>query len=313
MSNSTQTEAMYRQRLASPETTASIILDTDTYNEIDDQFALTYALFAHDSIKMQGITAAPFFNDRSSSPGEGMAKSYDEILRVMKIAGYSDAYPVKRGSTIFLPNKETPVPSSAADFIIEQALEFGKQEKILYVVGIGAATNIASAILLCPEIIQYITVVWLGGHPQNWHSNEEFNLREDVAAAQVLFDCGVPLIQIPCKNVAGHLTMTPAELAAHIQGQGKIGSYLYDIFNDYVIEQKISSKVIWDIAAIAFFLTPEHMPSELISSPILNNDKTWTMTTDRHLIRVITDIKRDFIFNDLFAKIQNQYKTNADS
>ena len=227
MNDSKQTKAMYQQRLASPETTASIILDTDTYNEIDDQFALTYALFAHDTIKMQGVTAAPFFNERSSSPGEGMEKSYDEILRVMEIAGYRNACPVKRGSTMFMPNKETPVPSFAADFIIEQALEFGRQEKTLYIVGIAAATNIASAILLCPEIIQYITVVWLGGHPQNWSSNEEFNLRQDVAAAQVLFDCGVPLIQIPCKNVAGHLTMTSEELAIHIKGQGKIGSYLY--------------------------------------------------------------------------------------
>jgi len=305
-------KATYQQRLASPKMAASIILDTDTYCEIDDPFALTYALLAHDAIKMQGVTAAPFYNPRSSSPGDGMAKSYDEILKIMNLAGYSGTCPVKRGSTMFMTEKDIPVQSSAADFIIKQALEFGKQGKTLYVVGIAAVTNIASAILQCPEIIQYITVVWLGGHPQHWSSNEEFNLYQDVTAAQLIFDCGVPLIQIPCKNVAEHLTTCPAELALYIREQGQLGAYLYHIFEDYAIEYDLLSKVIWDISAIAFFTTPEYMSSKIISSPILNNDKTWTMTTGRHPIRVITDMKRDFIFRDFFARIQNHNNTKVD-
>ena len=35
------------------------ILDTDTYNEIDDQFAITYAMLA-DDIDLLALTAAPF-------------------------------------------------------------------------------------------------------------------------------------------------------------------------------------------------------------------------------------------------------------
>ncbi|MFA6816210.1 MAG: nucleoside hydrolase [Lentisphaeria bacterium] len=306
-------KAVYQQRLAYPKAISSIILDTDTYCEIDDPFALTYALLAHDTIKMQGVTAAPFSNPRSDSPKDGMEKSYHEILRIMDLADYSKTCPVKRGSTMFIPDKNIPVQSSATDFIIEQALEFGKQGKTLYIVGIAAATNIASAIVQCPEIIQYITVVWLGGHPQNWSSNEEFNLYQDVTAAQLIFDCGVPLIQIPCKNVAEHLTTSPAELAVYIKGKSAIGSYLYNIFKDYAIEYNLLSKVIWDISAIAFFTTPEYMSAEIISSPILNNDKTWTMTTDRHPIRVITDIKRDFIFRDFFARIQNHGNSTSKS
>lgn len=48
------------------------VLDTDTYNEIDDQFALVQAVLSPQRIKLEAIYAAPFFNNRSSGPGEGM-------------------------------------------------------------------------------------------------------------------------------------------------------------------------------------------------------------------------------------------------
>ena len=63
------------------------VLDTDTYNEIDDQFALVQALLSPERIELQAIYAAPFFNSRSSGPGEGMELSYEEILRLLERLG----------------------------------------------------------------------------------------------------------------------------------------------------------------------------------------------------------------------------------
>ena len=37
-----------------------VILDTDLYNEIDDQFALAYILKSKDKIKLNAVTLAPF-------------------------------------------------------------------------------------------------------------------------------------------------------------------------------------------------------------------------------------------------------------
>ena len=65
------------------------ILDTDTYNEIDDQFALVYALLSPESIELRGVTAAPFFNSRSTSAGDGMEKSYQEIVRIVELMSAS--------------------------------------------------------------------------------------------------------------------------------------------------------------------------------------------------------------------------------
>ena len=71
------------QRLAPPkQRPVRMVLDTDTYNEIDDQFAVVYALISPE-LDVQAIYAAPFHNSRSSGPGDGMEKSYEEILRVL--------------------------------------------------------------------------------------------------------------------------------------------------------------------------------------------------------------------------------------
>ena len=61
------------------------ILDTDTYNEIDDQFALVQMLFSREKIDVQSINAAPFsMNNRSDNPKKGMELSYDEIIRLLE-------------------------------------------------------------------------------------------------------------------------------------------------------------------------------------------------------------------------------------
>src|SRR5918911_670213 len=78
------------QRLALLEPPAgriSMVLDTDTYNEIDDQFALVYAMLSPERLKVEAVYAAPFHNSRSSGPADGMQKSYDEIIRVLDRLG----------------------------------------------------------------------------------------------------------------------------------------------------------------------------------------------------------------------------------
>ena len=55
-----------------------MVLDTDTYNEVDDQFALCYSLCSPERLNVQAVYAAPFFNDRSNGPEQGMERSYSE-------------------------------------------------------------------------------------------------------------------------------------------------------------------------------------------------------------------------------------------
>ena len=60
--------------LEPPEGRVRMVLDTDTYNEIDDQFAVVHALTS--DMDVEAIYAAPFHNARSEGPEDGMEKSY---------------------------------------------------------------------------------------------------------------------------------------------------------------------------------------------------------------------------------------------
>ena len=85
------------------------VLDTDAFNEIDDQFALAYLLAYPERVNLLAVTAAPFFNERSTSPEDGMVKSYDEIIKVARLCGRNDAKELAYlGARKYLPDGNTP-------------------------------------------------------------------------------------------------------------------------------------------------------------------------------------------------------------
>jgi len=282
-----------------------LVLDTDTYNEIDDQFALAYAELSPDRLALHAIHAAPFHNSRSDGPGDGMAKSYDEIIRVLEVLGRPSDGRVLRGSTSWLPEPATPVASEARDDLIERA-RAQPDDRPLYVAAIGAITNVASAILAAPDIREKIVVVWLAGQPLFWPTAAEFNLKQDAHASRVMFDSGVPLVLIPCRLVAECIKTTAAELDAHLAGTSAVGAYLAGIFRGYEHGQAMTSpgrsKEIWDLAAIAWLMDRRWVSSQVESSPILTGDLTWSRDGRRHPIRIAQHIRRDPLFADLFAK-----------
>ncbi|MEM7736653.1 MAG: nucleoside hydrolase, partial [Deinococcota bacterium] len=208
----------------------SIVLDTDTYNEVDDQFALAHALLSPERLELEAIYAAPFHNACSDGPEDGMERSYEEILRLLNFMGHSADGLVFKGSTHYL-EPDTAEASPAVYDLIKRALTRPEGEP-LYVVAIAAITNIANAILIEPKIINHIVVVWLGGHALHWPHAREFNLFQDVPAAQVLFNSGVPVVHIPCEGVTTHLQTTVSELEHYLRGKNALCDYLIDIVKD---------------------------------------------------------------------------------
>ncbi|MCP5113582.1 MAG: nucleoside hydrolase [bacterium] len=295
------------QRIPEPSSKVRIVLDTDTYNEIDDQYAVAYALLSPRNMTVEAIHAAPFHNNRSSGAGDGMQKSYEEIGRVLKALGREGATQVKKGSRQFFSGAGKPVDSPAARDLIERAMA---SDEPLYSVPVGAPTNIASAILMEPRMKDKITVVWLGGQPYEFPSAHEFNLRQDPHASRVLYDSGVKLVNITTRNVSEQLRTTVPELEKFLKGKSKIADYLFDIFVEYAREHNRDpshpySKVIWDISAIAWLIDPNWITTKLTPSPILAENLEWKHDTTRHKVRVATHVNRDAIFADLFKKLVN--------
>lgn len=297
-------EAQRLARLQPPSGPITAVLDTDTYNEIDDQFAVVYALLSPEQMTIEAIYAAPYLNDRSSSAADGMEKSYEEILRLLdKMKRPADSL-VHRGSAGFLESLDQPLESDATRDLIRRAQA---SEGPLYVITVGAPTNVASALLLEPSIVNKIVVVWLGGKGLNWSDAREFNLQQDVLASQVLFDSGVPLIQLPTISVTSHLLTTVPEVETYLAGKGEIGDYLVQIFKDYHQDHYAWSKVIWDISAVAYLIDPSWFETEVRSTPILTDELTYRFDDTRPPYRVATYVHRDPVYKDMFRKIEKAF------
>lgn len=279
-----------------------MVLDTDTYNEVDDQFAVVYSLYSPERLDVEALYAAPFSNDRAAQPADGMQMSYDEILRILAMVSVEPSGFAYRGSEQYLPGPDQPVESAAARDLVERAKQ--AEDEPLYVVAIGAITNVASAILMEPRIIERIVLLWLGGQPLYWPSARHFNLMQDLHASRLVFDCGVPLVHFPCDGVTSQLITNLPEIELYVRGQGKIGDYLADTVKAYYPDHYARTKEIWDIVTLAWLLNPEWMSSELVHSPILTDQMTWSVDHSRHLMRNITFVRRDPIFGDLFRKLR---------
>lgn len=277
-----------------------VILDTDCYNEIDDQFALAYLMRSPERVNILSINAAPFLNKRSESAGDGMEKSYNEIFRIMKLVDPDANIPVYRGSREFMKDKKVPVESEAADNIINTVMN---SEKTVYIVAIGAITNVASAIVKCPDICKKAVLIWLGGHALHWQDTKEFNLRQDIPGAQVVFDCGIPLVQIPCAGVCTEFITTVPELKYYLDGKNELCNYLVDIVSHFSAKPFGWSKVVWDVTAAAVLVKPEALDFVVIPAPIVTPDCRYAFDPARHHYIYVRRIKRDPIYADLFTKL----------
>ncbi len=277
-----------------------IILDTDTFNEIDDQFALVYAMLSTDNVELLSVNAAPFLNRKVETAKEGMEKSYEEIKRVMHHVDPDCSIPVYRGSETFLVTKDAPVESEAVDNIIKTVME---SDEFVYVVAIGAITNVASAIIKCPEIIKKTAVIWLGGVGYDSTNYPEFNMKQDIPAVQVVFDSKIPVVMIPTFGVSSDLITTLPELREYLSGKNDICSYLCDIVEEYSGGKYAWSKVIWDVANIGLFNVPIAYDMVIRSTPFVIEGCRYSFDDSRHPFIYVRKLKRDFIFADLFKKL----------
>ncbi len=295
------------QFIRKPKTAVDVVLDTDTYNEIDDQYALAYLIRSNDKLKLQAIYAAPFSNKKCETPDEGMEKSYDEIMNILELMNETELKKiVKKGSREYMHSETEPVISDAALDLSERAMNY-TEENPLYVIAIGAITNIASALLINPEIKNRIVLIWLGGHAYWWPDNREFNLMQDVNAGRIAFGCGVPMVQLPCMGVVSALTTSGPELKHHLGGKNALCDYLIKVTENEALSEGGNStwtRAIWDVSAVAWLLDEEFEKDAIVYSPIPEFDHHYAFSQNRNQIRYVYHVDRDKIFYDLFKKLK---------
>lgn len=305
------TKEQYLKNLAVPDGAIDVVLDTDAYNEIDDQFAISYLIGKPEKFRIRTICAAPFSNSKAATAAEGMEKSYDEILKLLTLMKREDLQPrVIRGSESYLPDEQTAVSSPAAERMAALAEEYSP-ERPLYIIAIGAITNVASAILLNPQVVENCVVVWLGGHGLHMPLGaSEFNMKQDIAAARVVYGSGVPLVLLPCAGVVDRLCTSRYELQHWLAGKSSLCDYLYENTvqeAESYAAGKPWTRVIWDVSAVAWFFSGEGrlMKDQLVPCPVPEYDRTYIPGgEDARVIRYVYWIDRDAVFEELFDTLR---------
>lgn len=276
----------------------NVILDTDIYNECDDQFAVAYLLKSQDKFNIEAITVAPYHHDNNISIEEGIDKSYDEIIKICNWLHFDWTNKLFKGSTDYLENDYNE-ENGAVNKIIEIVNKNAKT----YILAIGAITNVALAIKKEPKIINKIEVIWLGGHSFLSKDNKEFNFKQDVQAVRNVFESKVKLTIIPCKNVASNLRTSIYELEHFLKGKSELCDYLCQRFYNDGVHEIQERRVIWDISVIAYMLNKTWFTSEEISCPRIREDSSYELTNNNHKITMINYIDVNKVYTDLFNKL----------
>lgn len=287
-----------------------VVIDTDAYNEIDDDFAIAYAFCSQDKMRIKAIYAAPFKNDRADTAREGMEKSFAEIKKLISIMGNSKSFcDIYEGSKNFLSDEVNPIDSAAARHLAATAMNY-TAENPLYVVAIASLTNIASAVLINPDIADKIVLVWLGGNAVHCVRQFEFNLRMDIDAANVCLKSIRRIVQLPCGGVVSDLITTEPELKFWLKGKNALCDYLINnviAFHSH-LQNFPWSKQIWDIAPIAYLLNEnnEFMITKSERRPTYTKEFRANYDEDRGTIVYVSKLYRDKIFADLFKKLSDE-------
>ncbi len=284
-------------RLSLPSGRYRAVLDTDTANEIDDPFAIAHAVLSPDQIDLLAVLVAPFRRG-GVSPSETIDLGVALAKKTLDACG--STIPVIPGAREFMDGPASPVANPASAAIRELA---HSSDEPLYVLAIGALTNVASALLEDPNLVERVVVVWLGGHAPDYPNTREYNLEGDIHASRVVLASGVPLVLLPALGVTSHLLVSLGSLERDIEGTGPLGDLLTRLLRDYVPDHFGYEKEMWDVGVTAYMVNPAWMQSALEPTPGISEDLKWVRHPAAPLYRRVTYISRNAVLGDLFRKV----------
>ncbi|PPH05738.1 nucleoside hydrolase [Rathayibacter sp. AY1F6] len=269
-----------------------LIVSTDAANEADDQFAIVQALLT-ETLDVRGLVAAHF-----GRPGS-MPESRAEIDRIVELAG---------STVTVVDGAESALPAEASDgarLIVAEAL---RDDGRLWIAVLGPLTDVAAALLLEPSIASRdVVVVWVGGPPYDEIPaySPEFNLINDVGAANLVLESGIALWQIPMPVYSG-VGVGHAELRTRLRGTSPLGDYLVDqliAFNDTIPYGPLDFRSLGDSPAIGAVMNPAGGRWRKRRAPRFSADGELLPDSGPYTIRVCEAFDTRWLIEDLFAKL----------
>jgi purine nucleosidase len=249
-----------------------VMLDSDTANEVDDLFAIVRA-FEEPTFTIKALSSVQWTH--RLSPPQTVLESQRLNEDLIRLLDRQDV-PVPLGAEMIMGKPwggEEPAHSPAAQMIIRLAKDLPAEQK-LTLIGIGGATNIASAIKLAPEIIPKLSCYILSARYDTargiWNK-DEFNTRIDLNAANFLFNCeGLELHVMPI-NVLFDFKTDLDETAKHLAGRGPLWDYL--VARWFAHSPGMKNRILWDLALIQAIAHPALAEEKEVLTPPENTQR----------------------------------------
>lgn len=288
-----------------PEYSPRVILDCDTKNEVDDQFAIAHALgLPPGTLDVLGVVSV----HNTTAHGPASRDLYqEEAERVVALCGGD--VPCIPGAEHPMDGRHEPVKSAGLDFLIEEA-----KRDPLTIIATGPATDVASMLLAAPEVRENIRVVWLGGFGgakdyEKFKMGGELNGRADIAAWRALFEDSVELLQAPGWSGPHKILVEAAAFAEELRALGRpVADYLAEILLEWVsgydgnVDPQ-GQKIIWDVACVSAVADPESVALGRLAVPALDAAGAHDFSRRGREVDVVTDLDEKRVMGSLMAAL----------
>ena len=278
-----------------------VVITTDCGADMDDQWAIAHAALSPHLRTLAVI--GNFAPEPHNLHGADTAECAREALAAV---GRLAAVPVDAGADGPLPDRATPSRNEGVEHLIRLAEGFSPDRR-LAVLALGPATDIASAVLAEPAVASRIAVVALAfdRYPEG---GDGWNVRNDVAAWQVLLDAEVPVTTASGYVALDALNLTGADSGAMMRDLGPPGAYLaclhatwLDAFGDVFANETGGADrwPVWDEAVVAVVLGLTGQRE--LPRPALADDGSFSFPNTRSQARYrwVGSIDREHLYGDL--------------
>ncbi len=281
-----------------------LVIDSDVANEIDDLYAIALALVSPDRFRFEGLVCASYNNAAPDAGPGSIQRSYALGSQLVDLAGMKGKFPVLCGAD---PCQYFGFPSQSegVDFLIERA-HAGSEEDPLWVVGLGVATDLASAILKDPTIKPKVRFVYHGRSDFTWPQRSvQFNVKGDIHAARTLLKEWVPLVWF---DTGTHLCADYSITEKYLAPCGELGKFIHE-FRDRNPYFKTLNKGFFDMGDIAWMIEPEICKSEIVKAPSMDEYMYFDHSRPNGKMLRIFDIDNDQTWNMLFSRMAKFFKS----
>jgi purine nucleosidase len=273
-----------------------VIIDSDTGNEIDDIWAIALALRCPQRFQIEGFIAANYDNDSPSAGPNSIETSAHLIGEILDRAGMRGKIPIKRGSPPMQYSYE-PSESEGVDFIIKTAMASPPDDP-LWVIGLGASTDIASAYLKEPRIAEHVVVFW--HFRTEWPKRcWNFNVIGDVRAARGVFHSDLSFVLF---DTGTNLTC-PMEQSARWADFNPLAKYVHE-FRHRNKAFESPTKGFFDLGDIAALVDPSLAQWVVVDCPEVNWDLAYQFKGTKGKILRCGKIDRDKTFALFESKLK---------